>query len=107
MAQKAITLALLVSVVSAHHDDHRYYARHPKPTPTLAPRADYPSGPLYDFPTPISAITASDTNYQENTIPVMATYTGGAQPSLAGAPALPESAYLQPLFPGDCLLTTT
>jgi hypothetical protein len=48
----------------------------------------YPTGPAYDVP-PLASITPTPASYEENTLPVIATYTAGQQAPLNGAPPLP------------------
>jgi hypothetical protein len=48
----------------------------------------YPTGPAYDVP-PLASITPTPASYEENTLPVIATYTAGQQAPLSSAPPLP------------------
>ena len=87
----AFSLLLATTAVLGHNHGVDWEKRAPHPTPTLAPRQNpYPTGPAYDVPTPISAISATDINYSSNTLPIMATYSAGTPASLSGAPPLPE-----------------
>lgn len=86
MLLMAATLTLGHGIGQGAHEK-----RHPKPTPTLGKRQDpYPSGPEYDFPTPIAQITALSLEYAESTLAITTTWPAGASASLEGAPALPE-----------------
>jgi hypothetical protein len=94
---RSTTFSFLLAAtrVLAHGNDWEVRAPHPAPTPTPTPtllvrQNPYPTGPAYDVPSPISLISATNINYSQNTLPIMATYTAGAPASLSGAPPLPE-----------------
>ena len=87
-----LLLLSTVTLVTAHGNEHdRWAKRNPAHHNLFVERADpYPTtGPEYGIP-PLESIVPTPAEYSDYTLPVMATYTAGTQPSLSGAPPLPS-----------------
>jgi hypothetical protein len=85
-------LAAVASVVSVQasgdHPAAKLHKRNGFQRRQATPTSTYPIGPAYDVP-PLASITPTPASYEENLLPVIATYTAGQQAPLSGAPPLP------------------
>lgn len=101
MHRAAVLIAVLCWIneeasAHVHPETHARYAHPNRGHPNLfVERGDpYPTeGPEYAVPL-LESISATTDAYSEFTLPVKATFTAGSQPSITGAPPLPEGILL-------------
>ncbi|PVF96543.1 glycoside hydrolase/deacetylase [Serendipita vermifera] len=99
LSRKAFVVPFLFATCALAHDEG-FAARYGKRASHLRRQEPYPSGtdPAYSVP-PLESIVPTPGGYTENTLPVEATYTAGASPTMANFPALPAATIIPSEWP--------